>query len=263
MKKYLVTVLLLTLCGVAFAGELFYIPKEIPADPQPVPAPVPTPPPPVQTTTTEHGQRAVYATETNWHFSKPIAAYGTFDLFVGGKKITVSMAYKDSEIEVRNSESKKNMVVIAPASFKDKTAYVSYPSGGSPTPAPEPAPAPTPVDGTVEVNYKDIIHHFNPMSFEDKNYPKGRGMTILFCVGDKYDAVSFIDDVTGEDKWHNHNRNDEGREAWTNVDWKGKDPTFRSGTVIAKSRNGKTYSFRIPGGGKSYLDYKGKCFGKR
>lgn len=128
-----------------------------------------------------------------------------------------------------------------------------------PTPKPEPIPEPKPpVDGIIDCHYKDIIHHYNPKSFEDSAHPGGQGVSILFCVRDHYSAVSF----NGE-PMRLHNNNDEGRDAWTTVDFRTKKPTFVSGTVVAQHKNGKKYRFSIPAGGKSYLDYKGNCFGKR
>lgn len=237
-----------------------YTPKP---DPPPEVTPPPVTPPPVQITVTEHGQRQSYSTETNWHFSKPIKDYGKFDLYVGGKKYVVSMAYKDSQVEARNSQTTGKLVVIAPASFKDRAARISYPSTGQPTPPPvTPPPADT---GYTDVDYRDIVHHWNPMSFAEGAYKAtGRCMTVLFCVRDKYKSVTFTDAQNGSvTEFHLHNGNDEGREAWSSVDWTKKMPTHRTGTVVAVAKDGTKYRFKIPAGGKTYMDYKGYCFGKR
>jgi len=131
---------------------------------------------------------------------------------------------------------------------------------GVPTP-PNPVPVPPvtpPASGILDVSYKDIIHHYNPHSLIDAAYPKGKGVSIIFCVGDKYESVVF-----NGTPFRLQNGNDEGREWWTNIDFKGQKSVAMSGVVLAKSRNGKTYRFTIPAGGSSYLNYKGNCFGRK
>lgn len=128
----------------------------------------------------------------------------------------------------------------------------------APAPKPEPKPEPTPEPGIIDCDYKDIIHHYNPESLKEAAYPHGRGVSIIFCRGDSYESVTFNGVA-----FRCQNRNDEGREWWTNIDFKKQQSVNMHGTVLAKNKNGKTYRFTIPAGGKDYTDYKGKCFGKR
>ena len=155
----------------------------------------------------------------------------------------------------KGQEDKGDVVVPIPPTPKPKPVPKPVPT---PSPTPVPTPEPPQEDGIIDCHYKDIIHHYNPRSLEDKSYPKGRGVSIIFCVRDKYESVIF----DGQ-KFRCQNDNDEGREWWTNIDFKGQQPVNMSGVVLAKNKNGKTYRFTIPAGGKSYLDYKGNCFGRR
>lgn len=135
----------------------------------------------------------------------------------------------------------------------------------TPSPAPEPAPSPAPPPippapdpKIVQTTWEKIIHHYNPKSFAEGAYAQtGQGVSIIFCVGDHYDSVIF-----DNENLRCHNRNDEGRDVWTNVNFIKKQRTFVSGEVFAVKK-GVTYKFTIPPGGRSYLDYKGNCFGKR
>lgn len=127
-----------------------------------------------------------------------------------------------------------------------------------PVPPIVPPVTPPADDGVIDVHYKDIIHHYNPHSLIDAAYPKGKGVSIIFCKGDKYESVVF-----DGYKFRCQNDNDEGREWWTNIDFRGQKPVAMSGVVLAKSRSGKAYRFTIPPGGSSYLNYKGNCFGKK
>lgn len=215
-------------------------------DPPPEVVPPVTPPPPVQTVTTEQGQRAVYSTETDWYFTKPIASYGKFDLFVGDKKYTISMAYKDSQIQVRNSETRKVMVVIAPASFKDKKAYISYPSGGVPTTPPvTPPPVESDIPETMHYN------HVNQESFD------GRGVSIIMCKG-----APGLKSVTINGKAM-HLHGDRGpncdRETWTNVDWVSNTPTKITGWAIVEAKDGAKKKIKLDGE-KQWFEHKGDCF---
>lgn len=130
--------------------------------------------------------------------------------------------------------------------------------GASPVPPKPDDPPKPPPDGIIDCSYKDIIHHYNPHSLIDSKYPRGKGVSFIFCFGDKYESVTF-----NGVKFRCQDENDEGREWWTNIDFRKQQPVAISGTVLAKHRNGKTYRFSIPAGGKDYLAYKGKCFGKK
>ena len=128
----------------------------------------------------------------------------------------------------------------------------------APNPPPDDPPKPPPADGIIDCKYQDIVHHYNPHSLIDAAYPKGKGVSFIFCFGDKYESVVF-----NGVKFRCQNENDQGREWWTNIDFKKQQPVAMSGTVLAKHKNGKTYRFTIPAGGKDYLAYRGKCFGKK
>jgi hypothetical protein len=250
MKKLLMAVFLCMLIPtVGFGSGL--LPKNPPNNPTPVPTPIPTPvptPTPAPTVTTEAGQKRVVSTETLWYFSKPIASYGTFDLYVSGKKYTIKGQYK-GEFEMRDSETKKVAVVIAPPSYKDKEVHLTYPSGGTPTPPPTPSPTP----GVIQTVWQKIIDHYNPWSFD------GQGVSLIFCAGDKYKSV-----VINGVAMRLHEPNDEGRELWTTVDWRGKKPTNVRGLVVTTRRDGTIYEFYLdlPLNKNHWSDWKGECFRK-
>lgn len=124
--------------------------------------------------------------------------------------------------------------------------------------APAPEPEPNPESDIIYCAYGDIIHHYNPESLKDVNHPNGRGVSIIFCVGDKYEWVKFNDQ-----EFHCLNRNDEGREWWSNIDYQKQRPVHMYGIVLAKKKGGKVYRFTIPDRGKDFEDYKGKCFGRK
>jgi len=255
MKRLIILSLAIFLsCGVCSAYSMGYFDK----DDAPKPPVVVPDPPPAQTVTTEYGDRKVYNNEVDFYFVKPIAAYGKFNLTIAGKKYTVQTSYKDTAIEVRNSQSTGKLVVIAGASYKDKSATVTYPSTDALT-KPDTTPPPVvtpPADGIIDTTWQERLHHYNPKSLVDSAHPNGQGVALLFCRNERYESVTFNGTA------FRLQNIDEGRDWWTNVDFKGSKPTNMSGTVIAKHKNGKTYRFNIPAGGKSYLDYKGDCFGK-
>jgi len=228
-----------------------------PVNPPVTPPPV-TPPPPVQTSVTEQGVKAVFSAETDWYFPKPIADYGKFDLFIGVdgayKKYTISMAYKDSQVEVRNSETRRTMVVIAPASFRDKKAYISYPSGETVTPPPVTPPVTPPADGAVE---SKRFAHINHMSWN------GQGTTIVFCAGDDVTSVTFHDTA-----FHFHMKDGldkgVGREQWTNHYFQKKSETQTAGLFVW-TIGGKKYQHYSDGRGDGLADYQkhtGECYHK-
>ena len=183
MKRLIILSLAIFItCGSCSAYSMGYFPKD---DPAPTPTPVPVPDPPAQTVTTEYGERKVYNSEVDFHFTKPIAAYGKFNLTIAGKKYTIQTSYKDVVIEVRNSQTTGKMVVIAGAGYKDKTATVTYPSTDALTkPDTTPLPVTPPTDGAIE---SKRFAHINHMSW------KGQGTTIVFCAGDDVTSVTFHD----------------------------------------------------------------------
>ena len=155
-------------------------------------------------------------------------------------------------------EVKLSLVNAKLADLGIKIVADTAPAPGPTPPGPTPPPKPPPADGIIDCSYKDILHHYNPVSLAEQRPPNGWGVSMIFCVGDKYESVTF-----NGTPFRCLDRDDEGREWWSNIDYRTQQPTHMAGTVLAKNKNGKTYRFTIPAGGKSYMDYKGKCFGKK
>ena len=227
-----------------------------PVNPPVTPPPV-TPPPPVQTAVIEHGTKAAYASETDWYFVHPIGFYKTFDLFfVDGsgnkKKVTISMAYTDSQIEVRNSETRKPvaMVVIAPASYRDyRDVYVSYPSGGTTTVPPVTPPVTPPADGDVPLTMH--YNHVNQQSFD------GRGVSIIMCKGAPGLKSVTINGV--KLRLHGDRGPNCDRETWTNVDFINKTSTKITGWAIVEAKDGSKKKIKLDGN-RQWFEHKGDCF---
>jgi len=136
--------------------------------------------------------------------------------------------------------------------------------GGSVTekdtpPDPPKPPTPPPDNDKIKVvEWREMIHHYNPRSLIDSGYPRGKGVSLITCVGDSWKSCTF----EGQE-FRCQNRNDEGREWWTNIDFRGQKPVDMHGWVIVERMNGQKVKFNIPDLGHSYTDYKGKCFGKK
>lgn len=123
----------------------------------------------------------------------------------------------------------------------------------TPKPSPTPAPQPTPAPEGTNTTWQKMIDHYNPESFDSM------GVSITFCAGAKYKSVT----INGM-KMRLHAENDEGRELWTTVDWKGKKPTNVRGLVVAVGKDGKEYRFNLdlPAHKRHWSDWKGDCFRK-
>jgi len=251
MKHILALILALLLAGNCEAYSMGYFPKDDPpAVPVPVPDPVPTP-----TVTTEQGTRSISGNEVDFYFSKPITSYGKFDLRTGGKKYTIKGSYKDGNIEVRNSQTKGNMVVIAGPAYKGATATVIYPSTDAPTvPDATPPPVTPPAD---EATTSKRFAHINHMSW------RGQGTTIVFCAGDDVTSVTFHDTA-----FHFHMKDGldkgPGREQWTNHYFRGKSETGTAGMFVW-TIGGKKYQYYSDGRGDGLTDYQkhtGDCYQK-
>jgi len=247
MKHIIALVLALLLSGnLCSAYSMGYFPKD---DPPAVPVPVPDPTP-APTTTTEQGTKSITGAEVDFYFSKPIASYGKFDLRTGGKKYTIRGGYKDANIEVRNSQTKGNMVVIAGAAYRDKIATVIYPSTDAPTvPDATPPPVTLPADGDIPETMG--YNHVNQESFD------GRGVSIIMCKN-----APGLKSVTINGKAM-HLHGDRGpncnRETWTNVDWINKTPTKITGWAIVEAKDGTKKKIKLDGNRK-WFEHKGDCF---
>ena len=167
--------------------------------PEDVPPVQPPPPDPVQTITIEYGTRNVFTNEVNFHFSKPISEYGSkFNLNTGGKKYTIGAdGYKDGNIEVRNSQTTKKLVIIAGPAYATKGASVAYPSK-DPLTKPEATPTPQPQPGLSQ-----HFHHWNPAAVWN-------GVGLVLCPDSpKYNSCTFNGEAMTL-----HGAKDKGRWVW-------------------------------------------------
>ena len=199
--------------------------------PPPEPTPIPTPlPAPVQEIVIEYGVRNVFSNEVNFHFSKPIAEYGRFNLNTAGKKYVIEGNYKDSNVEVRDSATTKKLVVIAGPAYATKGASVAYPSKDALT-KPEATPTPEPQPGLSQ-----HFHHWNPAAVWN-------GVGLVMCPDSpKYTGCTFNGEAMtlhGKDK---------GRWVWAQYSKnKGK-----GGTIICDGTR-----FEVKGGNEMQ---KGDCW---
>jgi len=222
--------------------------------PEPPPVINPPLPDPVQTVTIEYGTRNVFSNEVNFHFSKPTSEYGRFNLNTAGKKYVIEGSYKDSSIEVRNSQTTKKLVVIAGPAYALKGASVAYPST-DPLTKPEAAPDPPPAPGEAVESKR--FAHINHMSWH------GQGTTIVFCAGDDVTSVTFHDTPF---HYHMKDGTDKGpgREQWTNHYFQKKSETQTAGWFVW-TIGGKKYQYYSDGRGDGLSDYvkhTGDCYKK-
>jgi len=206
MKKIIYSILmiaaLLIYSGTSYAfgslpdGWFDGKPVTPPEDAPPV-VPPEVKPPPVQTIVIEYGARNVFSNEVNFHFTKPIAEYGRFNLNTAGKKYTIEGSYKDGNIEVRNSNTTKKLVVIAGPGYATKGASVAYPSKDALT-KPEATPTPEPQPGLSQ-----HFHHWNPAAVWN-------GVGLVLCPDSpKYNSCTFNGEAMTL-----HGAKDKGRWVW-------------------------------------------------
>jgi len=229
----------LVFSGICFSmGSL---PKTKP-DPTPTPAPI-------SVEQTEYGDYSQSGNEVDFYFKKPMEFYGKFDLYLAGKVININGPYKKDNIEVRNANSTKNLVVITDITYAGKQAYIKYNAEGSSTPTPTPTP---------DIIESKDYSHINHRSWE------GKGTSIIFCPGDRMSSVTF----NGKPfHFHKLDRTDEGpgREIWTNHYFSGISENGTAGEFIWVDKfTGKKYKTYSDGRGDDltgYLKHKGDCFG--
>jgi hypothetical protein len=247
--KHLVLIIALMLAMAGNVSAKGYWPG--PADPAPEPTPVPAPEPdPVQTIVIEYGARTVYPGEVNFHFTKPAAKYGRFNLNTAGRKYTIEGSYKDSNIEVRNSQTTKKLVVIAGSAYATKGAGVSYPSR-EPLTKPEVAPDPTPTPGG-DIPLTTHYNHVNNYAFD------GRGVAINMCQNEPNLKGATLNGV--KMRLHGDRSGNCNREIWTNVDFIHKTPTKVDGEIVIERKDGTKGRIKITGSRPLWHQNKGDCF---
>jgi len=241
---------LVVITDLVYKGKTSHIIYSDSGAPPPTPEPEPEPTP--VNTTTENGQYRITGSEVDFYYSKPIATYGTFTLYIADKKIAeIKSNYKVGNVEVRNSNSTGKMVVITDTTYKNKTSYIKYNSDASV----EPTPPPTPPSDEAEESRR--FAHANHMSW------KGQGTTIVFCAGDDVTSVTFHDTP-----FHFHMKDGldkgPGREQWTNHYFQGKSETGTAGWFVWVI-GGKKYKYYSDGRGDGLSDYvkhTGDCYQK-
>lgn len=252
MNKYLsilfisLVFLSLNVCDVRSMG---YFPKETPETPVPVPTPEPTP---VPTTTTEQGRYSQTGQEVDFYFSKPIDAYGKFDLATGGKIYTIKGSYKDGLIEVRNAGSTGSLVVISDLRMQGKQAKVTYPST-KPLTQPDTSPAPDPKPDDVDIPITTRYNHVNNFAFD------GRGVAINMCKSEPPLRGATLNGV----KMRLHVGKGQGncnREIWTNVYFVHNSPTKVDGEIVVEFNDGTKGRIKINGARPYWHQNKGGCF---